>query len=306
MERARWVRRIAAALVIGVCSTGAAAQDSIDAARELYSAANYEEALLLLNRLRAADVRAEQARAIEQYRAFCLLALGRTADAEQAIEAVIAAEPSYQPSDADVSPRVRTAFVDVRRRMLPGIVQQRYATAKSAYDRKLYAEAAVGFRQVLQVLDDPTLGAAAGQPPLSDIRTLAVGFHDLSAKAAAPPPPPPAPAAPPPAAAAPEPEPVPGPARIYTAGDPGVSPPIIIKQWLPPFPAANTLMPSQGSIEVVIDERGAVEAAVMRQPLTVIYDRQAIQAAKQWQFQPATVNGVPVKFRKIVQIAVKR
>ena len=95
------------------------AQDSdLTAARDLYASAAYDDALSMLNRLRAADHPASQLRAIEQYRAFCLLALGRSSDAEKAIEAVVAAEPSYHPSDNDVSPRVRLAFTEVRRRML--------------------------------------------------------------------------------------------------------------------------------------------------------------------------------------------
>jgi len=61
---------------------------------------------------------------IEEYRAFCLLALGRTAEAERAMEAVVAAAPSFRPTDADLSPRVRAVFSDVRRRTLPRIIQE--------------------------------------------------------------------------------------------------------------------------------------------------------------------------------------
>src|SRR5206468_10442074 len=129
--------------------------------------------------------------AIEQYRAFCLLALGRAADAEQAIEAVVAAEPSFNPSDGDVSPRVRSAFTTVRRRMLPVIIQQKYAQAKAAFDRKEFAAATDGFGQVLAALADQDVAAEVNQPPLSDLRMLVVGFAELSARAAAPPPQPP-------------------------------------------------------------------------------------------------------------------
>jgi hypothetical protein len=295
------IGRLALAAVLTAASAGAASADNIATARDLYAAANYEEALLLLNKLRAGNVRPDEARAIEQYRAFCLLALGRAADAEQAIEAVVAAEPSYQPATDEVSPRVRTAFVDVRKRMLPVIVQQRYATAKAAYDRKAWGEAVVGFRQVLDVLGDPALAGTAGQPPLSDIRTLATGFHDLAVNAANPPPPPPPPTP------EPEPEPaIPVAPKIYQAGDIGVIAPVVIKQWLPPFPAPNVMMPSAGAVEVVIDEAGRVEVAAMRVPLTPTYDRQVLQTAKGWQFRPAMLNGAPVKYRKVVQIQVKR
>ncbi len=288
---------------------GASAQDSVIAARDLYTAAAYEDALAVLNRLRALDRSEEDNRAIEQYRAFCLLALGRVQEAEQAIEHIVAAHPLYFPSSADVSPRVRAAFTDVRRRMLPGIVQERYAQAKAAYDRKNYAAAAAGFKQVLDVLADPDLAAAAGQPPLSDLRTLTAGFHDLSAAAAAPPPsplPPPPPSPPPPPPPPPPPRepiaaPPPAAPKIYSGVDARVVPPSVIKQVLPSYPRDNFPM-NHGVLEVVINEQGEVESAAMRVPVKPTYDGLAVAAAKAWRYTPATLDGKPVKFRKLIQI----
>ena len=116
-----------------------------------------------------------------------MLALGRDAEAQSVIESLVVADPLYQPS-SEVSPRVRTAFSDVRRRLLPAIIPQQYAKAKAAFDRKEYAAAAAGFNQVLTVLADPDVVQLAGQPPLSDLRTLATGFQELSTKAIPPPP----------------------------------------------------------------------------------------------------------------------
>jgi tetratricopeptide (TPR) repeat protein len=282
----------------------AAPEDSLASARDLYAAAAYEDALLVLNRLRAGGVLPGEAPVIEQYRAFCLLALGRSADAEQAIANLVTTDPLFEPSQ-EVSPRIRTAFADVRRRMLPGIVQNTYAVAKAAYDQKNFVAAAGGFRRVLEVLNDPDVAAAAAQPPLSDLKTLAAGFHDLSAAAAAPPPPPPPPPAPAPAPAPEAVQPaVPAPPRVYGIEDTSVVPPIAIKQALPPFPMRGA-MPPHGAIEVVIDESGKVETAVMRIPLAAVYDRQAVNAARSWEYRPATLNGVPVKYRKVIQITVR-
>ncbi len=123
------------ACAIVVATAGAAAgQGSLSTARDLYAGAAYEDALVLLDRLRADGPRSDEIPTIDQYRAFCLIALGRAVDAEQAIEAVVAAEPSFQPSGSEVSPRVRSAFSDVRRRVLPALVQGRYATAKAAFE----------------------------------------------------------------------------------------------------------------------------------------------------------------------------
>jgi TonB family protein len=288
---------LVATIVLAAASAGAQDGD-LSAARDLYASAAYDDALAVLNRLRAADHPASQSRAIEQYRAFCLLALGRSADAEQAIEAVVAAEPSFQPGAGDFSPRIRSVFTTVRRRMLPSIIQQKYALAKAAFDRKEFAAAADGFAQVLTALADQDVAAEAKQPPLSDLRTLAGGFQELAAKSAAPPPPPPAPvvaSAPPPPPAAP---------RIYTGGESNVIPPTIVNQTLPPF-SERVLIPRIGKLEVVIDEWGAVESAIMTASVTQAYDAMALAAAKAWRYKPATANGAPVKFRKTVQITIK-
>jgi hypothetical protein len=298
----------AAIAVIIVMATGMTVQaaDDLSTARDLYASAAYEEALAALNRARAAGAPQADAFAIEQYRAFCLLALGRGTEAQSSIESLVVADPLYQPSSADVSPRVRTAFADVRKRLLPGIVPQEYAKAKAAFDKKDYRTAAAGFSLVLAVLADPALGPVAGQPPLSDLRTLAGGFQELSAQAIAPPPPPVPPPVVPlatriPPAAAPAPPPR---LRIYTVADTNVVAPAIIRQELPPF-TGRVFEPITGALEIVIDELGRVELATIRESVNVSYDRVVVDATRSWRFRPAMLDGVPVKFRKLISVAIK-
>ena len=298
------MKAITRALIVVVCAAAtlrgapAPAEDSLASARDLYAAAAYDDALAVLNRIRSGDQKSDEVRSIDQYRALCLLALGRTADAEQAIEAVVVGDPFFQPS-ADVSPRVRTAFTDVRRRMLPGIVQDRYATAKAAFDRKEFASAEHGFKQVLDVLADPDVAPAAGQPPLADIKKLAKGFKELAATAALPPPLPATPAAPPPL-------PKPMVPQVYGPDDTAVSPPVVIRQDLPSFDYQVLVPPPTGVIELVIDERGQVESATIRKSIFAKYDTRLIDATRSWSYRPAMLNGAPVKYRKIVNVTVKR
>src|SRR3954466_4275025 len=124
------------------------ARDVVGPARDLYASARYDEALAVLNDLRPADASTAIAdrKSIEQYRSLCLLALGRGSEAESAIAAVVTADPSYLPGDAEASPRVRGAFSDVRKRLLPEIAARRYAEAKAMFDRKEYARAAPQFK----------------------------------------------------------------------------------------------------------------------------------------------------------------
>lgn len=273
-------------------------QDAVNTARDLYASAAYEDALSVLNRVPEASRPVEEAKTIAQYRAFCLLALGRTGEAERAIEAVISREPTYRPAANDVSPRVRAAFAEVRRRMLPVIIQQKYAQAKEAFDKKDFETAATVFGQVLDVINDPDVSASATQ--FADLKTLAGGFRDLAVRASAPPPPivPVAVAAPPP------PPPPPAPPRIYTSADGNVVPPMTIRQELPAFPGQLPVTRT-GALEVTIDEDGAVEGVVMRQTVSTAYDNMAVAAAKTWRYKPATVNGAPVKYRKVIQVTVR-
>jgi protein TonB len=282
------------------------AEDSLSAARDLYAAAAYEDALAALDRLRAGGgVKVDENRAVDQYRAFCLLALGKQTEAALAIEAVVSADPSYYPSNNDVSPRVRAAFSDVRRRLLPDLVQQKYTQAKASFDRKDYRVAAESFGRLLDLFADPDLAPAASKPPLTDLRMLALGFRDLSAQAIAPPPPPvPAPAPAPAVAAAPPPAPVaPEPPRIYASTDANVLPPAAIRQDLPPF-GGTLFKPVLGIVEVVVDENGGVMSATIRGPMNVVYDRQVLAAAATWRYKPALLDGKPVKYRKFIQIAL--
>ena len=328
------------------------AQDSLAAARDLYGSAAYEDALTVLDRLQSAPRSLEDARTIAEYRAFCLLALGRTTEGEHAIETLVAEQPMFEPSAADMSPRLRATFTEVRRRTLPVIIQQRYADAKAAYDRKEFAAASQGFQQVLTMLSEPSVAPLTGQPPLSDIKMLAIGFHDLATSAATPPPLPaspvaapaptapaptvptqtapaptvptqttPAPTAPTTTKAAPRanersepvravtPAPAPPPLtrpvnRIYASTDPDVVPPINVRQQLPAYPG-QVVVGKQGILEIVIDEFGAVESANMRVSVNAAYDALAVAAAKTWCYRPASINGMPVKYRKAVQITIK-
>lgn len=301
----RWVHRL---VVVGgllaFSTTGHAATEpepTLSAARDLYASAAYEEALAALDRLRASADGKETA-SIDQYRAFCLMALGRPAEAQTAMEAVVTADPLFRPADADVSPRVRTAFTDVRRRLLPGIAEQRYARAKAAFDQRDFQTASAGFVAVIAIVDDPVLEPITAQPRLADMRTLASGFQELSAKLAAPQPAPPvapqaAKAVPPPPVSQP-----PSPPRVYTAADANVLPPTVVRQDLPAY--SGRAPSSAGVLEVVIDEQGMVEAATIKTPINPAYDKRAVAATRAWRYNPASVGGVPVKFRKTIQITI--
>jgi hypothetical protein len=95
--------------------------------------------------------------------------------------------------------------------------------------------------------------------------------------------------------------------HIYPSDDDGVRPATPIRQEVPrvPVQVANQTR-ERGILDVTIDEQGRVIAAAIRVGLHPIYDGQILVAAKEWRYQPATLNGRPVKFRKIIQITVTK
>ena len=277
-----------------VLSAQLSAQDSLAAARDLYASARYDEALAVLDRLPGSVTAIDEQQSIDLYRTLCLLAVGRDDEAARIMEAIIVRNPQFRPGD-DLPPRTRIAFNDARRRVLPAIIQQQYAAAKDTFDRSEFEAAAAAFKRVLDAIHDPDIGSAAREAPLSDLLTLAEGFHDLSVKAIPPPP----------RAPAPEPEPpVNLPPRIYAGDEPGVRAPETIAQAMPTFPGAVPPTGLRGVLEVVIDETGSVESALMIAPISRAYDKLLLTAAAGWRFAPATLNRTPVKFRKRVQIFV--
>jgi TonB family protein len=100
-------------------------QHSVQEARDLFYAAAYEQALLALDRIEVTSV--EDATTVEQYRAACLLALGRASEADEAFERLVAIAPDMTPDELELAPSLRMRFAAVRGRVIRGVEQQRQA-----------------------------------------------------------------------------------------------------------------------------------------------------------------------------------
>jgi hypothetical protein len=288
---------VLAAFLAAFVSLPAAAQDTLARAKDLYASAAYDEALAILNKVDRTI--GTESLEVEVYRAFCLLALGRGDEARKVIQKIVEVNPSYQPSQAQMSPRLLETFRDVRRRILPTIVRQSYSEAKASFERKEFELAGKQFDRVIALLDDGDLVASA---ELSDLRILSNGFTDLIktmpqiAKAVPQATPQPALASPIPA------EPAPAPA-IYGLEDPEITPPVAVSQVMPPWhPSRQESQTYEGTLVLVIDEKGDVTSVSSQGNLVPSYVVLLNRAAKSWKFRPATRNGVPVKFRKIVAV----
>ena len=297
-------RRGAVLLILWICCLRvlvAASDETLAQARDLYATAAYDEALAVLDRLQS-NAPGKDATAIAEYRVFCLLALDRGDEARKTIAAIFSDHPLYQPSSDQASPRIQAVFRDARRQLLPTIVTERYAAAKAAFERK-DPSAAERFENVLVLLEDPDVRAV---PALSDLRTVVSAFRDLTRAMAV--------AGPPPAAGehaadrgsetgTPGPAPV-AVRTVYTSADDGVVPPVVVQQSIPRWaPSRNDAMQDfKGTLELLVDETGAVTSATLRTSVHPVYDAELLKAVRRWKFAPARKQGTPVSYVKTFEI----
>lgn len=284
--------------VLGLAAP-AAAQETLQQVKDLYASAAYEDALGVLSRLQSPEQRLEIAR----YRVLCLIALDRTAEAETAIQTILVEDPLYSPEDA--APRVVELFKRVKREATPQLARTLYADGKAAMDRKERDVAVRKFEQLLQLTDDATV---RDETLVSELRLLAAGFLDLARSKA----PAASPERPQPTAAAPTGSPSPagtaGTTASPVAGAAVVTPPIPIRQELPkwlPYDASSRGAEYKGAVRVTISPEGRVELAEIVAPTDRKYDRELLNAARGWLYQPATRNGEAIRSEKIVSVHLR-
>jgi hypothetical protein len=159
----------------------ALADDRLSEALRLYDDAMYSGALELLDQLSIS----QPSPRVHQFRALCLIALGRPDGAERAMADIIAADPFFALEPEAASPRIVAQFTSVRRRLLPPLIRRGFADATAQYREGATARARQRFDQVLRLLDDPALQA---DQSLADLALVASAFVELT-KAQTPPPP---------------------------------------------------------------------------------------------------------------------
>jgi hypothetical protein len=290
-------------VLLGLAPSAARAnQELLASAKSLYESASYEAALTELSAISST----EHVDVVDTYRALCLLGLGRTRDAERALEVMVTRKPMLALSENEYSPRLVALFRDVRKRALPSAAQRLYSVAKADYENKNYEAAAAGFKQVLQVIAD--VDPKDQTPTLADVKELAGGFLTLAeTKAAAASVPPvsqtaPVAAAPKTPAAAPP----PSAPMLYTLADVDVKPPVVVEQQVPAWRLTSNFPDRafRGRLELVIDEAGVVETVTLEESVWPAYDAVLVQAARKWRYQPAMKDGKPVKFRRLLEINI--
>jgi hypothetical protein len=295
---------LAVAFAFGAPARDLYAQDALQQVKALYASAAYEDALTMVSRIQLSGVKPE----VEQYRVFCLVALGRTAEAEKAIAGVVKEDPAFLPDATETSPRIHEMFTRVRRTLVPEIAQQMYLEGRGALDRRDREAAMAKFSALVSLIDatfkdSPEMERE--EPMLGELKLLASGFLDLSRAAAA--------------EAKPKPETTPTPTGTTgLVGESGgaaavvrapvqVTPAVPIRQELPAWlpPDVSNRREFRGAIRVFISEAGRVTGVELAPAIHPLYDRQLQLAAKTWEYQPAMKNGVPIASEKVIEVVLK-
>ena len=278
-------------------SAAAAAQNDLGEAKAKYEEAAYEDALTTLTKA-SASTTADRVQ-LEQYRALCLIALGRISEAERAVAALVDADPTYLPPSSVASPRVLAMVAEIRRKELPGVARRVLDSGRAAYEAKDIPRAQRQFDLLLKLLDDPIM---EGRPEREDLLAVARGFSTLLV--AAPAPRPPAaeterPAAPPAAAAATLPA-IPAVSTFVPASVIQESLPI----WTPPNPAVAR-NEYNGAVKVRIGADGRVKAATIDRPTHPAYDTALLNTARSWLYKPAMQNGTPIESERVIAVRLR-
>jgi TonB family protein len=272
-------------------------QDTLEKVKALYAAAAYDDALAALPE--AGDPKATPS--IEEFRALCLLALGREDDAEAALARALEADPRYAPSTADAPPRLVSAFERTRLRLLPQLVTSNYAGAKRAFEAKDYEAAIKGFERVM-ALADLAPEEAAG---VDDVALLASEFLDLSRARHAE------------LKAEAEPPPTNGSGATTNGNGAGPSSPPVsaplklavpIRQDMPPWAPPDGIARStsyDGLLRVSIGADGKVAGAEIVRPTHPAYDAMLLRASRRWTYQPALRGTLAVASQLDIEIRLR-
>ena len=84
---------------------------------------------------------------------------------------------------------------------------------------------------------------------------------------------------------------------VYSSASLDVQPPVIYSPKLPPVPPADPYWQGTNTMELLIDESGAVQQARLTSRPIRMSDMLLLSPAKTWKFHPALKNGQPVKYR---------
>jgi hypothetical protein len=204
-----------------------------------------------------------------------LVEQGRSDDASRAFDALVMANPLYEPRTTDYTPEALVIFRQSQRLQLPLKAQRDYDAAKAAFAGGDFDRALGLAREAIAIIERHS----AGIPP--DLRQQTERLIDEVKLAAA---------------MVTEP--------IYSESDLDVRPPRLLSSPLPVSGPAGVPPDRVGWVDIVTNKNGTVAQVKLHTPLNRHHERMFVSAAKAFLFRPAMRNGKPVMYRFKLKITL--
>ena len=77
---------------------------------------------------------------------------------------------------------------------------------------------------------------------------------------------------------------------------------MVIRQDIPKWSASYRPPSRDGILELTIGLDGRIERATLTQAMAPPYDHDLLEATRNWRYEPARVDGRPVRYRKAIRI----
>lgn len=267
---------------IGLWAGGQSLELALDEGIRRYWNGEYEQTIALLSTACRMEADAGERVDCYKYLAFSHIALGEENEAERRFVELLSTDPAHELDPELVSPKILRRFDASRRRL----ADQLYTEGKNAYYLRAFEDASERMRSVL--LLEPEDELAREYLQLCEER-LSVEEERIAL-----------------AEVPEEPEPLPAPPpedKVYRLTS-EIQRPVLLERIAPEYPRTALALGTEGTVvlTVVIDESGLIRESRVLRSVNETIDRAAVEAVKQWRYQPASKNGTPVAIHGVVTL----
>ncbi len=253
----------------------------------LYWDGEYEQTLKVLSAVPLDDLTEGESLEYHRYRALSYIALGDNDSAQREFISLLSTDSGFRFDTTMVSPKVIEQF-DLSRQSL---IETMFDQGKILYFDKDYATALGLMNKILRL--DPDDQLAQEYKRLCDEQiALTERIASIEAREN------------PPDEVEPEPEPAEEPDdKIYHMSS-DITPPVLLEEVEPVYPPVDSLLRNEGSVVllITIGKDGSVELARVVRSFNGRFDKAAIDAVTQWKYQPALLNGRPVRLARVISV----
>ena len=92
--------------------------------------------------------------------------------------------------------------------------------------------------------------------------------------------------------------------ELFDINDVNVTPPVTIRLNLPPVADDAVWNETVGVVEAIVSATGDVEKVKLLSPPENVHQAMILSAIKTWRFRPAELDGLPVRYRQLIPVAV--